>query len=190
VGDLDSVHPGVREAYEKCGTDIIYDPDQNSTDLTKSLRYIRWLVDEGATDAIDVGAPDGKRALDIVTVGGLSGRVDQAFSLIHHLYLAAQDQTLLRGEFFLVGSDSVSFLLKQGMNRNYVPRHEAIFGQNVGIIPVGKEAIISTKGLEWDVQEWRTAFGGRMSTSNHIIADVIEIITSERVLFTVELEKT
>jgi thiamine pyrophosphokinase len=154
------------------------------------LKYIRWLVDEGGTDAIDVGAADGKRALDVVMVGGLGGRVDQGLSLIHHLYLAARDKTLLRGDLFLVGSESVSFLLKKGVNRIHVPRNEAIFGKNIGIVPMGKPAVISTKGLEWDVQEWRTEFGGRMSTSNHIVSDLVEIDTSDTVLFTVELETT
>jgi thiamine pyrophosphokinase len=55
---------------------------------------------------------------------------------------------------------------------------------------MGKPAVISTKGLEWDVQEWRTEFGGRMSTSNHIVSDLVEIDTSDTVLFTVELETT
>lgn len=126
----------------------------------------------------------------MIIVGGLGGRVDQALSLIHHLYLAAADKTLLRGDLFLVGSESMSFLLKKGVNRIHVPRGEAIFGKNVGILPVGKPAVISTKGLEWDVQEWGTEFGGRMSTSNHVVSDLVVIDTSETVVFTVELEKT
>lgn len=38
-----------------------------------------------------------------------------------------------------------------------------------------------------DVTDWLTEFGGQMSTSNHIKNDIIEVETSEQVLFTVEL---
>lgn len=59
--------------------------------------------------------------------------------------------------------------------------------ENVGIIPLGRPSVITTRGLEWDVTEWTTEFGGQISTSNHIRSGVIEVETSERVVFTVEL---
>ena len=62
-----------------------------------------------------------------------------------------------------------------------------MFAENVGIIPVLGPVVISTKGLEWDVKDWRTEVGGQISTSNHIKSDVVEIEASDPVLFTVEL---
>ncbi len=64
-----------------------------------------------------------------------------------------------------------------------------MFEENVGIIPVRGPAVISTKGLEWDVKNWRTEVGGQISTSNHVRSEVVEIEVSEAVLFTVELAK-
>lgn len=47
---------------------------------------------------------------------------------------------------------------------------------------------ITTVGLEWDVTDWLTEFGGNVSTSNHVKDNVVEITTTQDVLFTVDLE--
>jgi hypothetical protein len=49
--------------------------------------------------------------------------------------------------------------------------------------------MISTKGFEWDVQDWRTEMGGQVSTSNHVVdmSKGVEIETDHPVLFTIEL---
>jgi len=46
-----------------------------------------------------------------------------------------------------------------------------IFTENIGILPIYRAATISTKGLEWDVQDWKTEMGGMVSTSNHAAVD-------------------
>jgi thiamine pyrophosphokinase len=61
-----------------------------------------------------------------------------------------------------------------------------IFTKNIGILPIYGAATISTKGLEWNVEDWRTEMGGRVSTSNHVLEDKIEVVTDEVVLFTIE----
>ncbi len=64
-----------------------------------------------------------------------------------------------------------------------------VFGKHVGILPVGGPSVITTRGLEWDVREWRTEFGGRVSTSNHVLpeTEVVEVETTREVLFTIAL---
>ncbi|KAL8979487.1 MAG: hypothetical protein Q9205_005191 [Flavoplaca limonia] len=143
-GDLDSIRPEVKAYYEKKGTKIIQNPDQYSSDLTKSLKCIN---------------NDPKFPLHVVIIGGIGGRFDQGFSQLHHLYTAT-------------------------------PLGPGLFAENVGIIPIARPSVITTKGLEWDVTDWYTEFGGQMSTSNHIKSDTIEIDTSERVLFTMELDQS
>ena len=91
------------------------------------------------------------------------------------------------GDLYLITEESVVILLEKGKNRIHTPVGKILFTENVGIIPIGRPSIITTRGLEWDVQDWHTEFGGQMSTSNHIKADVVEVETSERVLFTLEL---
>lgn len=91
------------------------------------------------------------------------------------------------GEIYLLSEQSLSFILEEGFNRIGLSRQT--FAENVGIIPVTGPAVITTKGLEWDVQDWKTEFGDEISTSNHLKSEIIEIQTTTRVLFTVELVK-
>lgn len=144
--------------------------------------------------------------LDIVILGGLGGRVDQAFSQIHHLYSMSVSPDTRSGDLYLVSEESVTFVLRRGRNVIYTPgtvyKSESRSGQkegegregeggylseNAGIIPLTGPTSISTKGFQWDVQDWRTEIGGQLSTSNHIRAQRVEVDCAEAVLFTVEL---
>lgn len=251
MGDLDSLRPSVRQHYEKLGVSILEDPDQYSTDFTKCLKFLNKHAAEiiasprtgSAKNTAPANAASCQRrqesTLEIVILGGLGGRVDQAFSQIHHLYMMTQTQRELReagqnksenenqeskpatgGNLYLVSEESITFVLQQGKNTIHTPstkrtdivstlpsetqpgegggvsrkrrhdedqEHEYFFEENVGIIPLSALASITTRGFEWDVQEWPTEIGGQISTSNHIRADTVEVETSVPVLFTVEL---
>lgn len=179
VGDLDSLREDVQDYFEDAGkTEIIRIPEQDSTDFTKALTWLR--------------AQNRKRSgncVDVVAFGGFGGRVDQAFSVIHHLIKALSDTDLLDGDIYLLSEQSMSFVLQKGRNiiHGEVPSQASIFRENVGIIPILGPATISTKGLEWDVKDWKTEIGGQISTSNHVKAGVVEIDASSPVLFTIEL---
>ena len=103
--------------------------------------------------------------------------------------MAAQDLDLNAGELFLFTPESIVFVLEKGRNLIQTPLKSGVIGESVGIIPVSRPAVITTNGLEWDVQDWHTSFDTQMSTSNHITADEVLVVTSERVLFTLELAK-
>jgi len=204
---MDSVRPEICELFRSSTeTKFVEDHDQNSTDFMKSLRYINriattggwleedWLrmkhYDEGESERAflfeirDMRMPP----LDVVVLGGLGGRADQAFSQLHHLYAASQDPSLSKlGHLYLVTPESIICLLEKGLNRICTPVGLGQFTENVGIIPIARPSIITTRGLEWDVTDWPTEFGGQISTSNHIKRDIVEVETTERVLFTVEL---
>jgi thiamine pyrophosphokinase len=140
----------------------------------------------------------------IVCMGGLGGRVDQGLSQVHHLYLFQKSPTYADGRMYLVSGDSLSFVLKGGRRHRIRVREPGLevagafrrvsadlFAKHVGIIPVGEPAVISTRGLEWDVQDWSTAFGDRISTSNHVLpeTEVVEVQTNKDVLFTIALKQ-
>lgn len=215
MGDLDSLRPSVREHYEKLGVSILEDPDQYSTDFTKCLKYLNTHAAEIIASPRKGSRPSPRQepTLEIVILGGLGGRVDQAFSQIHHLYMMTQTQRELRetkpandnqefkpaagGNLYLISEESVTFILQQGKNIIHTPatkradidteEREYFFEENIGIIPLSAPASITTRGFEWDVQDWHTEIGGQISTSNHIRADKVEVETSVPVLFTVEL---
>lgn len=99
--------------------------------------------------------------------------------------MAAENEELLVGKIYLLSEQSLSFVLEKGLNR--IELNTETFAENVGIVPITGPAVITTKGLEWDVQAWKTNFGGQISTSNHWRSKTTNIETTTRVLFTVEL---
>ncbi|KAK3306328.1 thiamine pyrophosphokinase [Chaetomium strumarium] len=207
IGDLDSLTPEARTYYESRQnstqhpkTEVILDPDQESTDFGKAVAYVRQhyrhASGAAAAAAEDEGSHDATRPLDIVAVGGLGGRVDQGLSQLHHLYLFQNDPRYAEGRMYLFSGESLTFLLKPGTHRIRVrdgpgPSAEDVFGKYVGILPVGGPSRITTKGLQWDVTDWETRFGGRVSTSNHVLpeTEVVEVETTREVLFTIALRR-
>ena len=156
---------------------MIHQPDQDSTDFGKAVTYIREQY----------AAP-----VDIVAVGGLGGRVDQGLSQLHHLYLFQQHPRYQEGRMYFFSGESLTFLLKSGHHHIQVREdgQEGVFAKWVGILPVKEPSRITTKGLEWDVTDWATEFGGRVSTSNHVLPEtkVVEVYTTKDVLFTIALK--
>ncbi|KAJ5354130.1 thiamine pyrophosphokinase eukaryotic [Penicillium brevicompactum] len=249
MGDLDSIRPAVREHYEKLGVRVIRDPDQYSTDFTKCLKFINAhaaeiiaspregdnlakLDSEKAPESESTSVAQSEQALlDTVIMGGLGGRVDQAFSQVHHLYMMTETQRAIRrdanssasldnrpsagGKLYLLSEESITFIIHEGKNTIYTPatnradlarlptpkpdespskkskvddpEEEYLFEENIGIIPITAPAILTTRGFEWDVENWHSEIGGQLSTSNHIRADKVEVETSTPVLFTLEL---
>ncbi|KAF2663202.1 thiamine pyrophosphokinase [Microthyrium microscopicum] len=68
-------------------------------------------------------------------------------------------------------------------------KEERIFKRHCGILPILGKAVISTTGLEWDVTDWETEMGGKVSTSNHVVSDEVTITTDQWVLFSIEIGK-
>ncbi|KAI1819391.1 thiamine pyrophosphokinase [Xylaria intraflava] len=189
IGDLDSLTDEARKHFSR--TRIIREAEQYSTDFAKAVRLARRE----------------SPGRDIICMGGLGGRVDQGLSQLHHLYLFQQSPTYADGRVFLVSGDSLSFILKGGRaHRIHVrepglvakgeaegPRHldyREPFSKYVGIIPVGEPAVLTLQGFEWDVRDWPTAFGGQMSTSNHILPEtkVVEVRADKDMLFTIGMK--
>lgn len=177
IGDMDSISQETLGHYNSVGVTMIKDPDQYSTDFTKSLKWLRQTWNErNGEDAY----------LDVVVMGGLGGRVDQGFSQIHHMYMVTQHRALLHGSIYLLSEQSLSFVLEAGHNKLHVNQYA--FSENVGIIPILGLTKISISGFEWDVSDWETEFGGQVSTSNHIRSDTLEVVVDgPRPLFTLEL---
>ncbi|KAK4226684.1 thiamine pyrophosphokinase [Podospora fimiseda] len=180
IGDLDSLNPTTREYYKSKGTTIIHEPDQDSNDFGKAISYVR---------AVHPG-------INIVAVGGLGGRVDQGLSQLHHLYLFQKGDDYKEGRIFLFSGESLTFLLKRGVEHRIRVKDEGekekVFGKHVGILPLGGRCKITTEGLEWDVEDWETEFGGMVSTSNHLLeeTEVVKVwAEGGDVLFTVALRK-
>ncbi|OJZ90372.1 hypothetical protein ASPFODRAFT_178916 [Aspergillus luchuensis CBS 106.47] len=145
IGDLDSIHPTIKSHYESHGVNVIYHHDDYSTDFTKALRYIRANTAEilSSSSSTTTTTPEQTNttttyqqykesdSLSIIILGGLGGRVDQAFSQIHHLYSnstipssssSSEGNTKEgrgngnEGALYLVSEESITFILHPGKN--------------------------------------------------------------------------
>jgi thiamine pyrophosphokinase len=200
IGDLDSLRPEVQEYWHERGSEVIYDSDQYSTDLTKAVKYVKSFEissEAELTPSKDVARAaklqkikDGPEIKDIVCLGGLGGRVDQGMSTLHHLYIFQKDLDYASGKMFLLSSESITFVLKSGRHKIKVrERFPGMgLGKHIGIIPLKEASVITTEGLEWDVTDWPTEFGGQISTSNHVREDWVTVETTKDVLFTIDLD--
>ncbi|KAJ1326875.1 thiamine pyrophosphokinase [Microdochium nivale] len=192
--------------------EIVRDLDQYSTDFTKAVNYVRsGTTSSPSSSSSSSSSPPPPSSAppprDVVCLGGLGGRVDQGLSQLHHLYLFQQSPGSYErdGRIFLLSGEGLTFLLQGGAKTHRIhvrngetaaaaaamaamPRPRA-FAKHVGILPVREPSVISTRGLEWDVEGWRTEFGGQLSTSNHVVQDVVEVVTSRDVLFTIALRR-
>lgn len=188
---MDSIRPEVEKHYRELGTQIIKDPDQYSTDLKKCLKHISEQAISASTKGQKISHKSGtleSHASEVVLIGGLGGRADQAFSLLHQLYRNYEDR-LSDCDLYLIIPESIIFLLEKGDNTVHTPIGAGLLTKYVGIIPIGRPSVISTQGLEWDVKDWHTEFGTQVSTSNHVVNDMVKVHTTERVLFTIGVAK-
>jgi len=176
IGDLDSVTSQTERYWKSRDTPVIHDSSQETTDFTKAVNHIQAKFPIGPTD--------------IVAIGGLGGRVDQGMSVLHHLYTHQKEPGYPTGRMFLLSTGAVTFVLQSGKHRIKVKEMFEWIGldKHVGIIPLKEPSVISTKGLEWDVKDWKTEFGGRISTSNHVREEWVEVETTKDVLFTIDLK--
>jgi thiamine pyrophosphokinase len=200
IGDLDSLSANALDYWQKRGSEVVYDSDQYSTDFQKAVKYIRGfqITDTGRLISSKIKLreneiqkiKDGPENNDIVCLGGLGGRVDQAISTLNHLFTFQEDADYASGKMFLLSTEAISFVLKSGKHK--IKLKEQFpgmgLGRHVGILPLKEPSIISTEGLRWDVENWRTEFSGAMSTSNQIEQEWLKIETTKDVLFTIELD--
>lgn len=147
------------------------DGDQYSTDFGKTMQKISSRVASASLQ-------------DVLVLGTLGGRVDQGLGLLHEMIREETKHPHLR--LWLFSESSVSFVLKRRRNTIKKLQSSNLFTENVGLVPIYGPAVISTAGLEWDVEEWDTRIGGQVSTSNHVKADEIRVETSAPILFTIE----
>ncbi|CAG8677418.1 2712_t:CDS:2 [Cetraspora pellucida] len=189
-GDLDSLRDDVRDFYS---SKVEQDPDQNSTDFMKCIELVR--------------RKESSVKHEIVALGTFGGRVDQAMSNIHYLYKLKNERRI-----YLLSDQNMTILLDKG--KHQIHCNQAIEGPSCGIIPIGIErAIVTTTGLEWNlsmlifvtpipffsinfvesdstfvIANSSTSFGEMISTSNHLINDIVMIETDSPILWTVELK--
>ena len=161
----------MKEYYTARGVEITQDHDQYSTDFGKAMKKIR---------AVESVSPQ----REVLVLGTLGGRVDQGLGLLHEMIREERQDPTTR--LWLFSERSISFILGSRHNILKGLKSGDVFTKYVGIIPVYGPAVITTSGLEWNVEEWDTSMGTQISANNHVVEDTVEIDTDAPVLFTIE----
>jgi thiamine pyrophosphokinase len=190
IGDLDSL---IEEApvYYSQTTEIIKDPDQDSTDLDKCLSF---LATEGQSPSSSTSSP-------IFVFGALGGgRFDQVFANIHSMHKFSHISICLLSDSryaFLLTRVKVrlfwilNLMVPAAVSFHFLIRKQESLQQDFYGILVGgngrksiQSFLIRSSGLgEKDVLK----FGGLFSSSNRFDnGNLVKIRTSQVVMFTVE----
>ncbi|KAI7862515.1 thiamine pyrophosphokinase 1-like protein [Spinellus fusiger] len=167
IGDLDSLRSEVKEYYLSVGVKVTRVRDQDSTDFMKCV----FLVEKS------------QRSLDLVVLSGLGGRFDQTMATINMLYYI---KNKLQCQTVLVSDENITILLDQGTHTIQCSDLEA--GPTCGLIPVGAPATITTEGLQWNLENRLSVFGGMVSSSNAIVRPTVTVHTDAPIVWTVEIK--
>jgi thiamine pyrophosphokinase len=171
AGDLDSIHPHVREDYEAAGSVVLQDKDENRHDLDKALDVV-LSKDESPAD------------VTVLVLGAFGGRFDHEVAALQVLYR----HSATFGRLLLVGNETLAELLLPG-EHEIVPNKDVEHGGHCGLLPIGVPvASITTTGLRWNLSAHSLSFGerGLVSSSNIIDDNVIRVHTSDPVVWTTE----
>lgn len=102
--------------------------------------------------------------IDLAILGDLGGRIDHRLRQIHYLYLLQPGPAYADGRVLLVISQNLSILLKPGHHRIWAQGRDGdVIGKDVGIVPIGRPSLITTQGLEEDVEQLEIMLGQRIS---------------------------
>jgi thiamine pyrophosphokinase len=175
TGDLDSIRDDVRQYYESCGVRVVdLSHDQDSTDLMKCIEVI--------AHGGEVSSKSGPFQA-IVALGAQGGRLDHTLGHLSVLHMYRELPLIL------LGDRNLTRLVQKG---NAVIRPSRIEGPKCGLVPLTGEAIVTSKGLEWNLENTKMHMGGLVSTSNNIVIGDSEpevfVETDIDLIWTIELQ--
>jgi len=172
-GDLDSITSEIQCFYESAGVPVIKDGDQYSTDLMKCVQEIERI------ENADLG-----RNLDIIILGGLSGRLDQTVHTLSYLHKLRG----VRPRTYAVTDDNIGWVLDSG--EHFIAIDPTVVGPTCGLLPVGvSSTTLSTQGFVWNLEEAISSFDGMVSTSNAVKGNQVWIKTTAPIWWSIELAK-
>ena len=177
IGDLDSLKSEIKALAVGQST-VIHDKCQDTTDLQKALSYV---LNNKKTNPPASGTHE---LVVIYGAGGLKSRFDHVMSQISALYEFTPQFAALNIRLVLLFDHNLCELLLPGSHGLSPSRVFEGAGTHCGLIPFLPVQSISTTGLEWNMENQKSTFGGMMSTCNKLTGAEVTIKTSEPVIWT------
>ncbi len=167
IGDMDSLSKDIRKIYEGKGTRILEEPDQQSNDFEKALRFI---LSESLGNTIKVLGIQGKRTDHLLTNFSVMLRYTDSFDA-----LTAYDATH-EHHFLTEGKHWYSF--------------NSPVGTLISLTPLPQAQGVTTSGLYYPLKNARMVFGEREGLSNIISAEDARVeIIKGAVLISISFRK-
>ncbi|EFP13308.1 CRE-TPK-1 protein [Caenorhabditis remanei] len=182
-GDFDSIDKKI----DMRGAKVIHLPDQDHTDLTKT---IEWCLEQ---------KNEKLWSFDRITLlGGLNGRFDHTMSTLSTLVRFVRNETpiiVLDSCNLVFSLPEVSFSRKkttdscfQGESKIYVDLEKTT--KMCGVIPIAqKETILTSNGLKYEMDSLPLAFGELVSSSNEVVTNEIKLKSTAPLIFTIDIVK-
>lgn len=174
-GDLDSVEQEKLDFYSKNGSALVKLSHQDYNDFTKTLKFaVECISKRNKFDLVDSISPGSVDSLPKQEINKIycfcenGGRMDHVLGNLNTLY----DECLNNLETYLVDSESLTFLLKKGLNIIYFDKN--LVNKHCGLIAIGGPTKITTLGFKWDLNRKTLIFGNFISTSNEFESIDIE----------------
>lgn len=211
VGDLDSLREDVANYYRRQGVVVIRQLTQYSTDFSKCLDVIllHWNSEafvqrvKASTDenhGVEIHNGLGKMQqkmghrsgikINTLVLGGINGRFDQTVHSISQIYRLSSDDSQFN-LCYLSSTDLIFLAPSRGTLLTYSKRFRRECIGNCGLLPLGGPTVLlETRGLKWDVGNWRTSVeDGRVSSSNRFVGeDRCLLRTRDSVVISVETQ--
>jgi thiamine pyrophosphokinase len=164
VGDMDSLPPNVRVELEARGCEFVTHParkDETDTELA-----ILYALGQGADE--------------IVLLAGVGDRLDH--TLANVFLLALSELASIKAS--IVSGDTETWLLRGGGEIEIRGQP----GDTVTLLPVGQDAVgVSSKGLEWPLDDDTLRFGPARGVSNVMTAPVARVTLHQGLLLVFRL---
>ena len=174
LGDFDSARSEVLRDMEQAGTAVVRRPSQDATDLQKLLRYapLEDALLHGGGGAAVLGGLGGLFSHQCANLNG---------ALEYQMHAPADAAPLV----FLDASEVCVLLMPGTTVLEEVPAEPL----HASVLPIfGPVAAVSSTGLQWELREQPSCFGGLVSSSNRAAdgVDRLELCVSQPMLLTLE----
>lgn len=168
TGDMDSIKPETLQKFEQSQTTkVIRTINQDETDFEKALKAMSSYVQE---KNIKIGT--------VLVITDISGRLDHICSNISTLYKL--DDIIPGKNVLLLGQTSLSWALKKGNNKIFIPKVFIERQHWCSLLPVGHPCTVTTTGLKWNLDNGVLEFGKLVSSSNTYNCDKYVTVNTDK----------